>query len=350
MKRQPSQALRSSPWRTRFAFLLSLSMLGACLPQSEPVYHHRARLPDDRFVDITLIGETHAVADQVTTEVIDELKTTYQLWGLPDAPPLARTNRLLPTGKRFSVAPSIMPLIQLGKRFHAQSDGLLDPAAGILDTLWGMRQPRNSSCRPTPTAALIEATRKRAPGMDDIEIHGIQICSRSPFARLDFSLFQTGYNVDLAVQHLRERGIDNALVSIGGNLRAIGSRRGTPWRIALRNPGGGGVLGSVDVAGDEAVFTAGDYLPSKRCAGVDRQHIIDPRTGRPVSATHSVTVIHPSATVADAAANALFIAGPKDWKPIAKKLGVDQVLLIDRHGRIQMTEKMRKRTTLIGEP
>jgi thiamine biosynthesis lipoprotein len=57
----------------------------------------------------------------------------------------------------------------------------------------------------------------------------------------------------------------------------------------------------------------------------------------------SVTVLHPSAALADAAATALLVAGPARWRRVAERLGVDQVLLIDRHGRRSMTDRMAAR-------
>ncbi len=336
-------SIPSPRWAVPLAALSLL--LAACIPQSQPVYHHRADLPGS-FVDITLIGVSQKTADHAISEVIDELKTMHDLWGSPQAAPLRRANQLLPSGKRFTVAPSLLPLIQIGKRFSALSDHLIDPAMGALNRLWGIGTP-DGPCRPPPTRRQIEALLAQHIGMDDIEIHRIQICSRNPFAQLDFSLFRDGYAVDLAIQRLRELGVDNALLNLGGNLRAIGSRRGTPWRIALRNPTGGGALGSIGVSGDEAVFTSGDFVGNNHCNNAERRHIIDPRTGYPVTSTQSVTVIHPSATIANAAANAIYIAGPGHWRPIAKRFGVDQVLLIDSKGQTEMTDRMRERATII---
>ena len=65
--------------------------------------------------------------------------------------------------------------------------------------------------------------------------------------------------MDLAIRHLRDLGVKNAIVNAGGDLRAIGSRAGHPWRVAIRRPSGGGVFATIDVQGDESVFTSGDY-------------------------------------------------------------------------------------------
>jgi thiamine biosynthesis lipoprotein len=56
-----------------------------------------------------------------------------------------------------------------------------------------------------------------------------------------------------------------------------------------------------------------------------------------------VTVVHPSAAVADAAATALLVAGPARWRAVAARMGVDQVLVIDRHGRRTATPRLAVR-------
>ena len=149
--------------------------------------------------------------------------------------------------------------------------------------------------------------------MSDLHIDGIHLSSTNPTVQLDFGAFGKGYGIDLAIEKLRKMGIENAIVNAGGDLRAIGSRSGTPWRIAIRRPSGAGVLGVIKTDSDESIFTSGDYERNFVWQGVRYHHIIDPRTGYPAKGVSSVTVIHTDATTADAAATALFVAGMKDW-------------------------------------
>jgi thiamine biosynthesis lipoprotein len=72
-------------------------------------------------------------------------------------------------------------------------------------------------------------------------------------------------------------------------------------------------------------------------------HILDPRTGYPVTHTQAVTVVAADGTLADAASTALFVAGPKEWRHIAQALGVAAALRIDASGEIEMTAAMRDR-------
>ena len=97
------------------------------------------------------------------------------------------------------------------------------------------------------------------PRMSDLILDGIRLYSTNPAVQLDFGAFGKGYAIDLAIRHLRDLGVKNAIVNAGGDLRAIGSRAGHPWRVAIRRPSGGGVFATIDVQGDESVFPSGDY-------------------------------------------------------------------------------------------
>jgi len=92
------------------------------------------------------------------------------------------------------------------------------------------------------------------------------------------------------------------------------------------------------------VFTSGDYERYYMYKGKRYHHIIDPRTGYPAEGSQSVTVITKDSGLADAAATALFVAGPDHWYELAKKLGLKQVLLVDSEGKIHVSPQMLERT------
>ena len=84
--------------------------------------------------------------------------------------------------------------------------------------------------------------------------------------------------------------------------------------------------------------TSGDYRNSFEKDGIRYSHTIDPRTGRPV--THglaSVTVLHPSAMLADAWATALLVLGPERGFELAQKNGLAAYFII--HAESGLTDK-----------
>ena len=155
--------------------------------------------------------------------------------------------------------------------------------------------------------------------------------------------FAKGYAIDLAIAYLRSWGIENTGINAGGDLRVIGQHGDRPWRIGIRHPREDGVISWLDAEANESIFTSGDYERFYIHAGKRYHHILDPRTGYPAKGTASVTVIHDNAGIADAAATALFIAGPDRWWDIARSMGIHYVMLIDTRGNIHMNPAMAER-------
>ncbi len=169
--------------------------------------------------------------------------------------------------------------------------------------------------------------------------------SVNPAVQLDFGAYLKGYGVDRAMEALIELGIAHAIINAGGDLRAIGRRPERPWRVGIRDPRGPGVMASLEIEGDECVFTSGDYERYFDYEGVRYHHILDPRSGSSARGTMSVTVVHNNGAEADAAATALFIAGPDGWRETAQAMGIEHVMLVDEAGKVYVTPTLAARLT-----
>ena len=95
--------------------------------------------------------------------------------------------------------------------------------------------------------------------------------------------------------------------------------------------------------GDESIVTSGDYERYFEYQGKRYAHILDPRSGYPATGARSITVLHGNATVADAASTALMVAGKTEWRQVARAMGIQQVMRIERDGTVQMTPALAKR-------
>ena len=118
--------------------------------------------------------------------------------------------------------------------------------------------------------------------------------------------------------------------------------------IGASSPGGG-VIGAVEVSGDEALFTSGNYERFRQDAAERYPHILDPRRGWPVREVASATVIAAGGGLADAAATALIVAGLDGWPEVARSLELDQVLIVDEAGRVFLTPAMAQRVEFFDE-
>lgn len=297
------------------------------------------------LVELEIIGVDQRKAREAYQALQEDFDFMHRTWHAWAPGPLGRVNQAIAEGRTIAAPPSVLPLIRISQKLARQSDYLFDPGIGRLIELWGFHSSELKPHAPPPADAIAALVAKR-PSIRDVHIDDFHLSCDNPAVKLDFGAVGKGYGIDRAIEHLKEMGITDAIVNAGGDLRAIGSRAGNPWRIAIRDPDGGGIFALLSVTGDEAVFTSGNYERNFTWQGKLYHHIIDPRTGYPAAGTASVTVLHSDAATADAAATALFIAGPKDWYRIARQMGIKFVLLIDTDGNVYMNPAMQARVEL----
>jgi len=335
------------PAQRSIRLILQLALIGLILTgcgEQEQVITTRF-LAFGTLIDLSISGVSSQQAAAATAAIEKDFAQMHKSWHAWDPGPLGRVNRLIATGKTFSTPPSVLEMIRRSSELARSSNHLFNPAIGHLIDAWGFHSDDPAGHRP-PQADTIARLLQQKPRMTDLMLEGIKLHSTNPNVKLDFGAFGKGYGIDLAIDHLRQMGIENAILNTGGDLRAIGSPPNRPWRIAIRHPSGKGALTSVEISGDESVFTSGDYERNFTWKGKSYHHIIDPRSGYPATGTSSVTVIHHNAATADAAATALFVAGPDNWYNIARDMDLRYVLLVDKNGEIHMNPAMQKRIKL----
>lgn len=129
-----------------------------------------------------------------------------------------------------------------------------------------------------------------------------------PAVALDLGGIAKGYGVDRAVAALREWGVTDALVNVGGDLYALGgSEDGDAWEVGIRDPDDAGKLATTFRIRDRAVATSGDYQQYFEHEGRRYHHLLDGRTGAPRrTPVRSVTVAADRCMMADAAGTAVF--------------------------------------------
>lgn len=294
------------------------------------------------LVEIKLWGATAEQADQAFGELQQLFRQLHRDLHAWEPGRLTEVNLAFAAGETAAADPHIVEMVRRSQELEQRSGGRFNAAIGGLIGLWGFHTSDYPVTGPPPSGAAIDRILAQRPSSRDIVIDGLQLHSDNPAVQLDFGGIAKGYAVDLAVQHLRARGIENAIVNAGGDLRAIGRHGDRPWRVAVRKPGGG-VIGAVEVRGDESLFTSGNYERFRLDATERYPHILDPRSGWPVDHVASVTVIAGEGVLADAAATALVVAGLDDWPRVAAALGLDQVLVVDEQGTVFPAPAMERR-------
>lgn len=295
-------------------------------------------------VEVVTQGAPEAQAQEAIAAVLrefDRLHRTYHAWQPSE---LTSLNQALAHGEAASVTPEMLGLIQSAQTYAELGEQLFDPAIGNLIQLWGFHSDAFVARLADP-----EALRKfiaSRPRMSDVHIKGNQVSSSNPAVALDFGGIAKGWALDKAAAILREHGIHNALINIGGNVMALGSKGQQPWAVGIQHPRNSGPLATLALYDGEAIGTSGDYQRFFDLDGRRYSHLLDPRTGEPARHTQAVTVlITPRANagmLSDVASKPVFLAGP-EWRSMAHRFNVTHVLRVDDAGKITLSTDMRAR-------
>lgn len=318
-----------------------LCWLAAC---SRPqVFQQEAYVFGTR-VDLAVYGTSREQASDAMTEVLrefDRLHLAYHAW---QPSQLTELNAALAQGETARVSDELAALLRDAQQIAATGDYLFDPALGRLIALWGFQRDDFPPVRPDSGAltALIAAH----PSIADLDIAGNLISSRNRAVQLDLGGYAKGYALDRAAAVLKARGIDNALINIGGNVMALGAKGKLPWRLGIQHPREPRPLATLPLYDGEAIGTSGDYQRFFELDGRRYSHLIDPRTGYPATDTQALSVLvtprEHAGTWSDAASKAPFIAGPQ-WRDYTRRYGIDHALRVDSNGRIEVTRALRAR-------
>jgi len=337
-----------SRWVVYLILFLSLT---ACKTEVES--HKTSIFTFGTVIDVELTGIKKELAEQVFESIESDLSRYHIFWHPWKYGPLARTNALCELSGTFSAAISVLPVIKKAQQLAYKSDNLFNPAIGKLVKLWGFQQDDFDMSEP-PEDSEVQKLVKADPKMTDVHIKGVRMTCSNPALRIDLGGIAKGFALEEIFSNVTQTyGIKNMMINAGGDLKAIGQHSERPWRVGIRDPFSkekNSAFASIEAKSGDSIFTSGNYERYYLANNKRVHHIIDPRTGYPAKGSMSVTVIHPDASTADAAATALFVAGPKQWIETAKKLGIKHVLLIDDKNNVHITQAMLERIKFIKEP
>jgi len=213
------------------------------------------------------------------------------------------------------------------------SGGAYDVTVGPLVNLWGFGP--DPATHQVPDAAAIEAARARVGWRGVVVDRANHRARKRPGIRVDLSSLGKGRGVDRVAEYLDEQGVTNYLIDLSGKLRARGrNARGDPWRVAVERPAADASSAApalepaIVALQDESVATAGDYRRFFESGGRHYSHIIDPRTGYPVThGTMSATAMAADCMQADALATVMMVMPPAEALALAERLRLPVLLI-----------------------
>lgn len=222
----------------------------------------------------------------------------------------------------IAVSDMMVKVVAAANAVHRDSLGHFDVTLAPLISLWGFG--RRTPEQPFPSVEKIEAARSQVGQAAKLSLDesARTLTKLDPGVTVNLAAIAKGYGVDEVAATLRQFGIENYMVEIGGDLVTRGrNARGRRWRIGIEkpDPAGRSIQLTVDI-GALGMATSGDYRNYREKDGIRYSHILSVRTGRPIThKTASVTVLADSAMLADAWATALLALGMSNGMKIARK-------------------------------
>jgi len=322
------------PFNRPLVILLLLALAGylalqRCAGES-PQQLSRSRILMGTVVEITAFGGDPGRLEAALEAAFAEMARIEALMAPQGG--ASDVARLSAAATGEEVAAETAEVIALGLQVAEASGGAFDMGLGRLKALWAIEgeAPRV----PTPEEVRLALA---GTGAGDLRLDGRRVEKKDPELAVDLGGIAKGYALDRAAEALRRAGVVSAAINAGGDIRLLGAHGERPWRIAIQHPRDPGrALATLEVA-DTSVVTSGDYERFFEREGVRYHHLFDPRTGYPATACQSVTVVTPSAALADALATAAFVLGPEEGLALLQRFPRAEGLIVDAAGRPHVT-------------
>jgi thiamine biosynthesis lipoprotein len=347
-----------------FKIFKSLVLVALCFALSacfkEPLYHSQSYV-FGTLVDISIAGESDERASMLANHVMQEFQNLHNRLHAWKATVANQPSELGELNAAFSnektplnIRPDLAQMLLEIRTLSEKSEGLFNPGIGQLIGLWGFQ--RDEFTAVTIDAPQIKALVKANPRMADIVVSNQSVYSNNSALKLDLGGYAKGYALDVAVAYLRQQGVKNALINIGGNVIALGQHGNKPWRVGIQHPRQPTAIATLDLADGWAIGTSGDYQRYFMLNGQRYCHIIDPRTGYPAQHMQSVTVLVPpqaanksqAGVLSDVVTKPIFIAGATKSSRLAQAFGIQDFMLIDEHAHIIVSKQMAQKLNWVN--
>lgn len=326
--------------------LLSLCMsLAACSGfQGRQEEYSRSFFAMDTYMTFSLYDDSARNAQTVLERAEGRIAELEAMWSVTDEnSDIYAINHS--KGQSVTVHEETAELLSFALEMAKETGGALEPTLYPVLTAWGFTTGENQIPPEDRIEELLETT-----GYERVVMEGDRITLEDGMM-LDLGAVGKGYAGDEAMQTIRDSGISSALLDIGGNIQAVGSKPdGSDWRLGLRNPFEDGIFGVLEIS-DRAVVTSGNY---ERYFigedGVRYGHIVDPVTGHPVNnGVASVTVISEEGKLCDALSTALFVMGKEKAVEYWKLHHNFEMILVTEDKEIYITDGIKGKFNLQSE-
>ncbi len=275
----------------------------------------------------------------------DDLTAAVQLVNTLDAAltrsgehsPLSAVNRA-GAGTLTAVPDDLGEAVSTALSIAKRTGGAFDPTLAPLIDLWGFSGDHPAVPAQDAVDAALSAT-----GWEHV------FCTETPEGwgilfdqsgmGLDLGGIGKGYAAKNVTELLLERGVTSALLDLGGNITALGTKKnGDSWQIAVQDPQDENSYLCILPLRDRSASTSGSYERYFEENGVRYSHILDPETGHPVeNGLLSVTVVCEDPVTADGLSTALFVLGKEKSLELWRESDDFECILVETDGTVSVT-------------
>ena len=290
-------------WQIPFLAALILGTILIIRQQHSMPYQH-----DSGYIFGTIYNITYQNDKDLNAEIVAKLnKVDASMSAFNKQSVVSRINR----NETVTVDPMFEEVFRLAEDVSKETGGAFDSTVAPLVNAWGFGFKNGVK----PTRHAIDSIRSLV-GYQKVSLKNGQIRKADPRVMLDFSAIAKGYGSDVVARFLRQQGINNFMVEIGGEVITSGiNDKRLPWRIGVTKPTDDSLsvnqeLQTVLNLTDKAMATSGNYRKFYYKNGKKYAHTIDPKTGYPVQHNIlSATVIARDCATADAYATSFMVLG-----------------------------------------
>lgn len=331
--------------KTAIYAIVMIGIAALCLTrQSREEAYSKSFFAMDTYMTFTVYDDSAESAETALGQAQDRIEELEAMWSVT-----GRGSDIYAVnhggGRPVKVHEETLQLVSFALEMAKETEGALEPTLYPVLAAWGFTTDENQIPPADQIRELLESTGYGRVRLEDNSI------TLEEGMMLDLGAVGKGSAGDQAEQTLKDNGIASALLDIGGNIQAIGSKPdGSDWNLGLRNPFGEGIFGVLHVS-DCAVVTSGNY---ERYFigedGVRYGHIVDPVTGHPVNnGVASVTVISEEGKLCDALSTALFVMGKEKAVEYWKLHHNFEMILVTENKEIYITDGIKGKFNLQSE-
>ena len=300
-------------WQLPFLLILIIGSIYIIAQQRSAPYQK-----DEGFIFGTVYHITYQNDNNLKQDIEAELDKVNKTFSTFDSTSIIS---LINQNKPVKINDMFAEIFDLSEEISTETEGAFDITVAPLVNVWGFGFKSGQK----PTKEKIDSLRLLV-GYNKVKLYENGVKKKNPKIMLDFSAVAKGYGSDIVARYLREQGVKNFMVEIGGEIVTSGlSENRLPWKIGVTKPSDNKTDMNQEVetilnVTDKAMATSGNYRNFYYKGGKKYAHTIDPKTGYPVQhSLLSATVLAKNCATADAYATSFMVMGVEKAEALLEK-------------------------------